>query len=142
MKWNSFYPVLMTKEIQRSKEFYMDYLGYSISFEADWYVSLINTQTNSELALLNTNHESIPKGFDKSVQGLLVDIEVDDVDTIYQKLIVENKLPVELDIRNEVFGQRHFIIKDPNNILIDIIEVIPADESYTKQYNNDNQGEY
>ena len=47
-----------------------------------------------------------------------------------------------LPFHNEVFGQRHFIIKDPNNILIDIIEVIPADESYTKQYNNDNQGEY
>jgi hypothetical protein len=43
-------------------------------------------------------------------------------------------LPIHLEIRSEIFGQRHFITSDPNGILIDIIQVIPASEEYTQKY--------
>lgn len=140
MKWNSFYPVLMIEELKRSKEFYMNYFGYSVSFEADWYVSLVNKRTNGELALLDLNHETIPEGYGKAAQGLLLNIEVEDVDAIYQKLAIENQLPIVLDIRSEAFGQRHFITRDPNGVLIDVIKVIPANDNYTKQYVDENFG--
>lgn len=136
MNWNSFYPVLMTDKIRESKEFYTRFFDFSITFEAEWYVSMVNSNNGSELALIDFRHETVPEVYRKPVQGLIVNIEVDDVDSIYQKIVIENRVPVHLDIRDEAFGQRHFIISDPNNVLVDIIKVIPADETYAEQYTN------
>ena len=34
-------------------------------------------------------------------------------------------LPILLDLRDEAFGQRHFITSDPAGVLIDVISPIP-----------------
>ena len=47
-------------------------------------------------------------------------IEVDDVDSIYNDL-KKKGVPIKIDIRNEPWGDRHFAIKDPNGIGIDIV---------------------
>jgi catechol 2,3-dioxygenase-like lactoylglutathione lyase family enzyme len=71
------------------------------------------------------------------VRGLILNFEVDDVDAEYNRLIKEENLPLEQDIRDEDFGQRHFITSDPNGILIDIIKVIPPSEAESAQYAED-----
>lgn len=38
-------------------------------------------------------------------------------------------------MKDEDFGQRHFITSDPNGILIDVIQIIPPDETYRSQFN-------
>ena len=38
------------------------------------------------------------------------------------------------DIKNEDFGQRHFIVEGPNKILIDVIQPIPPSEEFLKNY--------
>ncbi len=44
-------------------------------------------------------------------------------------------LPILLDIRDEDFGQRHFITADPNGMLIDVIKPIPPQRRITpRQY--------
>lgn len=134
MKVNSFYPVIMTNDVERTTAFYQKHFGFSIVFEADWYVSLKKEDTGDELAILNAAHETIPISFKKSVQGLILNFEVEDVDGVYQKLIKEAQLDLHLDIRNEGFGQRHFITSDPNGVLIDVITIIPPDPSFQNQY--------
>ena len=63
-----------------------------------------------------------------------MNFEVDDVDAEYERLIKKAGLPLHLDIRDEAFGQRHFITSDPNGVLIDIITVIPPSEDFSSQY--------
>lgn len=47
-------------------------------------------------------------------------IEVENVDEVYKEL--KNKtVPIEIELRNEPWGDRHFAIKDPNGIGIDIV---------------------
>ncbi|UFT98429.1 VOC family protein [Radiobacillus kanasensis] len=134
MNIKSFYPVIMTDNIERTGAFYKQYFGFSVLFEADWYVSLKKENTGDELAILNATHETIPTSFGKLVQGLILNFEVDDVDQWYQILIKEKQLPLHLDIRDEPFGQRHFITSDPNGVLIDVITIIPPNESFQNQY--------
>ncbi|GAB2571644.1 VOC family protein [Gracilibacillus alcaliphilus] len=134
MRLNSFYPVLMTKNVKETSAFYLQYFGFSIVFEADWYMSLKQEETGSELAILQADHETVPSSFGKPVQGLILNFEVENVDEIYQQLIKEKHLPLHLDLRDEAFGQRHFITSDPNGVLIDVITVIPPDESFQDQY--------
>jgi uncharacterized glyoxalase superfamily protein PhnB len=47
-------------------------------------------------------------------------IEVDDVDTLYQQLKARG-VPIEVELRNEPWGDRHFAILDPNGIGVDIV---------------------
>lgn len=134
MKWNSFYPVILSKRLEESKDFYITHFGYTLTFEAEWYISLLNENTGDELAILDRGHETIPEVYRRTVQGLILNIEVENVDELYQELILEKKLPLHLDIRDEAFGQRHFITSDPNGVLIDVITVIPPDEAFQEQY--------
>ncbi|WP_197276338.1 VOC family protein [Bacillus sp. JCM 19034] len=130
---NSFYPVILTNSIEETSLFYQTHFDFKPIFEADWYVSL--QKGTFELALLNHSHPTIPEGFRAITEGLILNFEVDDVDKLYEDLILKQKLPLHLDIRDESFGQRHFITSDPNGTLLDIIKVIPPDETYNKHYN-------
>ncbi len=135
MKINSLYSVICTSNIKESKDFYLKYFPFETTFEADWYISL-KTSTNPtfELALLDATHETLPQAYRKSTaRGLLLNFEVEDVDLAYQTFTTAG-LPIHLELRSENFGQRHFITSDPNNILIDIIQVIPFSEEFA-QYN-------
>lgn len=135
MKINSFYPVILTKDVPRSKDFYTKYFPFEVTFDAGWYVSLkAKLEFPFELALLEPEHATIPAGFRVPLQsGLILNFEVDDADAEYARLQTAG-LPVHLEIRSEEFGQRHFITSDPNGILIDVIQVIPPSEEYAKQY--------
>ncbi|MEK3909173.1 VOC family protein [Oceanobacillus sp. FSL W7-1309] len=134
MRLSSFYPVLMTQKVKETSAFYQQYFGFSSVFEADWYMSLKQEETGDELAILQSTHETVPSSFGNSVQGLILNFEVENVDEVYQQLIKEEQLPLHLDLRNEAFGQRHFITIDPNGVLIDVITVITADQSFQDHY--------
>jgi hypothetical protein len=43
-------------------------------------------------------------------------------------------LPILLALRDEAFGQRHFITADPNGTLIDIIKPIPPTAEFAARY--------
>ncbi|RNB69065.1 VOC family protein [Brevibacillus panacihumi] len=138
MLTTSFYPVVLTEDVTGSAAFYCEHFGFEKVYEADWYVSLRVPadagQIPFELAILNASHPTIPAAYRKNVQGLILNFEVKDVNAQYQRLIIERKLPLELDIRDEEFGQRHFITRDPNGVLLDIITVIPPSKAQSAQY--------
>ncbi|CAG9623319.1 VOC family protein [Sutcliffiella rhizosphaerae] len=133
MKVSSFYPVVLTNEVQQTADFYVRYFHFEVVFEIDWYVSL--KLGEFELAILHSSHETIPAGF-RNVQtkGLILNIEVDDVDELYERVIQKAKLPLQLPLRNEDFGQRHFITSDPNGVLIDAIQEIPPTPEFQQHF--------
>lgn len=135
MTLKGFYPVICTTNLAATCDFYMRYLGFAATFESDWYISLRMEQyPQYELAILDPTHPTVPENYQKSVQGLLLNFEVDDVDAVYHRLIQQERLPLERDLVSEAFGQRHFITADPNGVLIDIITVIPPSEAFASQY--------
>ncbi|GAB6930058.1 VOC family protein [Paenibacillus sp. JCM 10914] len=137
MKIQGFYPVIMTDKISEVAQFYTRYFGFEIVFEADWYVSLkmaTSELQSYELAILSKDHATVPAQFQQNAQGLILNFEVDDVDAEYNRLIQDEKLPLHLDIRDEEFGQRHFITSDPAGVMIDMITIIPPSEAFMAQY--------
>ncbi|OXM16275.1 VOC family protein [Paenibacillus herberti] len=137
MKITGFYPVLITVDVTATANFYREWFGFETVFEADWYVSLQmkrDEETAFELAILELGHPTIPAAFRDSVSGLILNIEVDDVDAEYERLIKDAQLPLQLDIRDEQFGQRHFITSDPNGVMIDVIKIIPPSDAFNEQY--------
>lgn len=133
MKTNSFYPVIMTNEIKKCSRFFIKHFDFTTTFEADWYISLID-DNNNELAFLDYTHETIPSGFGLLQNGLLLNFEVDNVDKHYARLKKDLQNKIKLDIKSESFGQRHFIIEAPGKVLVDVIQVIEASDEYKINY--------
>lgn len=135
MKITSSYPVLMTSQVAATAAFYVEHLGFKMLFEADWYVHLQSTaDENVNLAVLDGDHHTIPvEGRGGRIGGLLLNFEVDDVDAEYARL-KRAGLPILLELRDEAFGQRHFITADPNGVLIDVIKPIPPSQDFAGNY--------
>ncbi len=137
MNLSSFYPVIGTDKLQESRDFYLTHFPFTLTFEADWYVSLISTQNPSfQLALLDYRHESVPAGFRQAAQGILLNFEVEDVDVVYERLKAAG-LPMHLALKSEAWGQRHFITSDPNGLLLDVIQLIPPTAEYAESYSEE-----
>jgi len=137
MRLKSYYPVVLSNQVAGTADFYRNHFGFETVFEADWYVSLRHSAhqgTVYELAILEFGHTTIPTSYRHSVNGLILNFEVEDVDAEYERLIRQSGLPLELELRNEAFGQRHFMTRDPNGVLIDVIKVIPPTEAFSDQY--------
>ena len=132
MKINSFYPVILTKDVSGSKQFYTKHFSFEVTFKAGWYVSLKAKQDSPfELALLEPDHATIPADVRLALNGgLILNFEVNNADAEYSRLHSAG-LPIHLAIRSEIFGQRHFITSDPN---LDVIQIIPPSDEYAKQY--------
>lgn len=122
MDITSFYPVLMVDDVAAAARFYREELGFETTFEADWYVSL--RFDGGELAILDRQHETIPQSFREPVRGLLLNVEVTDAAAEHARLVGERGVPERLPLRDEAFGQRHFIVEAPGGVLIDVIEPI------------------
>jgi catechol 2,3-dioxygenase-like lactoylglutathione lyase family enzyme len=135
MKPTSIYPVIATAHLSESRDFYTRFLGFNVTFEADWYISLRHAENPAyELGLLDHTHPTLPEGYHATAQGLLLNFEVPDVDAEWKRLVTDGGLTPELKIRSEDFGQRHFIVADPNGVLIDVITEIPPSGEFAEQF--------
>jgi hypothetical protein len=47
---------------------------------------------------------------------------------------VASGLKIHVTLRDEPFGQRHFITEDPNGVAIDVIKPIPPTPEYAAQF--------
>ncbi|MFJ2788418.1 MULTISPECIES: VOC family protein [unclassified Streptomyces] len=131
-----FYPVICTRDVAASRDFYTRHFGFEPTFEADWYVSLRRPDAPQyELALLDPDHPSVPAGHRAPITGgLLLNFEVDAADAEHRRLVGAAGLRELLPPRTEEFGQRHFIVAAPDGVMIDVITVVPATGTYTSQY--------
>ena len=110
----------ITDKLEESKEFYVRVFGMETIFESDWFVLLKTGE--SELAFLVPNHPSQRAIFQSRFEGkgAFLSVAVEDVDAEYER--VKNLgVPIEIELRDEEWGDRHFAVIDPNGIGVDVI---------------------
>lgn len=132
MSVTSLYPVLTSRDVSAATAFYRDVLDFQITYESDWYVSL--RLGDFELAILAYDHPTMPEGYRALPQGVLVNLEVDDVDALHDRLSKQPGLTVVRSLRDEDFGQRHFIVAAPDRVLLDIIQPIAPSAEFATAY--------
>ncbi len=134
MKITSYYPVIMTDDVRGTTGFYVTHFGFEPAFESDWYVHLtMPGDASVNLAVLHGDHATIPESGRGRVSGLLINFEVEDVDAEHDRLVAAG-LPILRSLRDEEFGQRHFITADPNGVLIDVIRPIAPSAEFAAAY--------
>jgi Uncharacterized protein conserved in bacteria len=113
---------IITEKLEETKVFYTNVLGFGVSFENEFYLLMHTPDGSAEISFLLPNHPSQKTIFQSPFngEGVYLTIEVENVDEVYQQ--IRNKgISIEVEIRDEPWGDRHFAIVDPNGIGIDIV---------------------
>ena len=134
MKSTSYYPVLMTGDVAGTAAFYIKHFRFRPLFSSDWYVHLQSSEDKRvNLGIVDGDHDTIPPEGRGRTSGLLINFEVRDPDAVYERAVAAG-LPILRTLRDEPFGQRHFITKDPNGVLIDVIKPIQPSAEFLTQF--------
>lgn len=128
------FPVFIIKDLSAARAYYTDYFSFSVVFDTDWYVHLV-TEAGIEVGFMVSEYTAQPKEFQSecSGEGIVFSLEVDDADAAYE-YAKDKKLNMIFDIKNEDWGQRHFVLRDPNGIMLDILQNTEVSAEYKDHY--------
>lgn len=137
MQTTSYYPVLLTTDVAAASTFYQQHFGFRPLFTAEWYVHLQSeADPGVNLALVAQDHPTIPAVGRNRTAGVILNLEVEDVDAEHDRLRAEG-VGIVLPLRDEDFGQRHFILAGSDGVLIDVIRPIPPNAEHAAHYSDD-----
>lgn len=131
---NSAFPVFIVMSLSKARSFYENNFGFTVAFQNEWYLHLVS-QSGIQVAFMLPNQPTQPDIFHKSHSGdgVIFSLEVNDADSAYS-YAKNNSLNVVLELRSEEWGQRHFSVKDPNGVYIDIVQAIEPSDEYKPDY--------
>jgi uncharacterized glyoxalase superfamily protein PhnB len=130
----SSFPVFIVQSLDAAKTFYLNHFGFSVAFENEWYLHLIS-ESGIQVGFMLPDQPTQPDEFKQAYggNGVIFSMEVDDADAAFAE-VKEKSLDVILELRSEDWGQRHFCVKDPNGVYLDIVQAIDATEEYQQGY--------
>ena len=127
--FSAYYPLLQVRDVAATAAFYKDLFGFTEVFASDWYMHLRAPNGPQELAIIAYDHETIPPEGRTPTSGLILSFEVADAAAEAARFATKG-IKIAQPLRDEVFGQRHFIASDPNGVLLDVITPIEPDPSW------------
>lgn len=113
---------IITPKLAESKAFYQNVLGFTVTFENDFFVLLQQPLGTAEISFLLPDHPSQQPLFHPSFTGtgVYLTIEIPKVEQQYAR-IKSMGIPIHIDLRKEPWGDYHFAIVDPNGVSIDLV---------------------
>ncbi len=114
-----FYPTLVSTRMVDTVNFYEDYFGFEPVVEQEGYI-LMRRRGNPEvcIAVFDSKHHCVSNVV-PNVQGVIVNIIEEDVKGKYDDLYMEG-LEIYKDLGSDINGNDHFIVYDPNGIMVNI----------------------
>ena len=119
-------PNMSSERFEASRDFYMDLFDMVVSVEhGSWYLQLMAPEDRSlNVGFLQPGNEffagrTAPPG----EYSIVLTVQVDDVDEAYSRAQGRGA-EILLHIRDEDYGQRHFIVVDPNGLLLNVMSAI------------------
>lgn len=124
---------VVTKDLTASRDFYVNHLGFQPVFVSDWYIHLANGPV--QIGLMKEGVEHQPSGLQAANNGgVWFSFDVADVDAEYRRLAAAGAR-IDGEPKDEKWGERHFVVWDPNGLAINISMAIPADEEFMRSAN-------
>lgn len=119
-----------TEKLQESKMFYMTYFGFQLAFESDWYIELVTPKQEAGISFTLPQRE---EGEFFNGRGVILSFEVENVDAEYEKLKAAG-LVILQELHNKPWGERSFVVNDPNGVHVYIYTLVEKTEEYEKLY--------
>lgn len=115
-------PEIYTDKLEATISFYCDYLGCYVNERAEGFARLtFGTDRTQSLMICMSNSPFVNELFHPPFKGhgLILELEVHDIKAIRDGMPAE---VIALDIIDEPFNGTHFTVRDPNGVLIDIVQ--------------------
>lgn len=109
---------LLTDNLQATRDLFVNLLGFEIEYEADWFICMREDENARVSAFLRTS-EFVPEAYQKSAQGVIITVIVDNVDQYHEKA-KSLKLNIAEGPRDLPYGQRRLLLEDPSGALVDL----------------------
>jgi catechol 2,3-dioxygenase-like lactoylglutathione lyase family enzyme len=121
------YPLIVTERFQEARDFYVKRLGMEVTFELDWvvYVSRPAGAGRTGVCLMapGLEHQIPEHRVPYSGSSVILTFQVADARAELESLRASGFEP-DVDLREEPWGQRHFMVRDPAGLWVDIVEQI------------------
>jgi len=132
MKFTRLDATISTNKLIESKEFYMQHFGFQLVYESDWYIELVGTEIPAGISFTLPQREA---GEYFTGKGIILSFDVADVDAEYARLKAEG-VPILQEMQNKPWGERSFVVDDPNGVHLYIYKSIPATPEYQEIYDS------
>jgi len=116
---------ILTDDLEASRRFWVDLLGFAVSFQSNWFVHLsAPDEATLELGLLLRDHETVPQAYRAAPAGGLITVVVEDVEAVHDAARARGYRVVEAP-RDMFYGQRRMLLEDPAGQLVDVSAPMP-----------------
>ena len=122
MKITGAQTMIVTEKTAESKDFYVRHLGFQEVFDFDWYVQIRSASNPAiELSFLRPRRENQPAAFQPAFpgEGVTLNLYVEDADVEHARLVKEG-VAIDCPLKNEPWGERHFIVRDPSGVAVNL----------------------
>lgn len=121
---NKLHPLTITSKLTETAEFYKTYFEFDEVFTSDWYIQLAH-KGGAEIAVMLPDQPNQPEFLHgaHTGKGMVFTFETKDATAVYGALKAKNA-PFTLELRDEEWGQRHFILEDPSGVYVDVVEYL------------------
>lgn len=122
MNISSFATCLNVKDVEASSDFLVKHFGFTVLMSADGFTSLKHMQSGVIVIYHRIGLELLPDDFkDEIARGVILTFIVTNIES-EEKRIREEGVTITTPLRVEPWGEKLFLLKDPNGVLIEIAE--------------------
>jgi catechol 2,3-dioxygenase-like lactoylglutathione lyase family enzyme len=126
-----------TDKLAECRDFYVRLFGFRVVFEQAWFVHLRSAGGECEIGLLQPDRPEVPAAFGARFAGAgaWISFNVPDVQQVLERCRSLG-IPPDFDVRDEPWGERHFGVRDPAGVLVNIAQRIPPFGDYARSTGN------
>jgi catechol 2,3-dioxygenase-like lactoylglutathione lyase family enzyme len=110
-------PNIGSADLETSRAFYVDVLGFEVAMDLGWIVTFASPENRTaQISVIHADGSTPPPDFT---------VEVADVDAIYARALARG-LPVVYPLTDEPWGVRRFFLRDPNGKIANVMSHLQA----------------
>jgi len=108
-------PNIRSDRPAETRDFYVDLLGFELAMDLGWVVTVASPSNPSAQVTIVSSDDMAAPG---------ISVEVADVDAIHAKA-VERGLEIAYPLRDEEWGVRRFMLRDPSGTVVNVVSHLP-----------------
>jgi predicted enzyme related to lactoylglutathione lyase len=104
-------PNIRSDQPDETRDFFVELFGFEVGMDLGWVTTLTSpSNPSAQISIISSDDMAAP--------GITVGVE--DVDTVHAKAN-EMGLDVAYPIRDEEWGVRRFMLRDPNGTIVNVV---------------------
>jgi uncharacterized glyoxalase superfamily protein PhnB len=128
MKISSLSVSLTVNNVRASSDFLINHFGFREKIAADGFASLIHETSGINVIYMQTGINVLPEHLRKvSVAGTILAFVTTNLEAEEERLKLAG-VPITMPLQTEEWGEKLFMVTDPNGVVIELVEWMPKDE--------------